>query len=66
MYLGIVLAPAVSPLPGMGKETKKARWTSWSVGLPLSGPQVGFFLCPVCPDAWGRKWGCVGWGRTGG
>ena len=57
MYLGIVLAPAVSPLPGMGKETKKARWTSWSVGLPTQRSPGGFFSLSCVPRCLGQEMG---------
>lgn len=63
-YLGIVLAPAVSPLPGMGKEAKKARWTSWSVGLPTQQSPGGFCSLSSVPRCLGQEMGVCRMGEN--
>lgn len=63
-YLAIGLAPAVSPLPGMGKETKKARWTSWSVGLPTQRSPGGFCSLSCVPRCLGQEMGVCRMGEN--
>lgn len=62
--LGIPLASAASPLPGMGKETEKIRLTSWSGAPPVQLPPGRFESLPCLSSSLGLK--CEGGGRRAG